>query len=491
MTLTKYVGGNTAKDLLKYEVYEGTTLVQTIWFNTSGRITKAVDAQGRMVIYEYDAFGRVTKITDENGSFSTMEYDRDGNLVYSRNTNGEELRYTYSADGKLETLQDSKGNVTTFHYDAKGNLTGIERADGTSSGLTYNSNGTVATTMNRRGDTYEYTYNEKGQLVENKPSTADNPICYEYDARGNTTKITDGDKVTTMTYNDKDLLTRIDYPGGRWIEYTYDDFGRQTSIKFDDDYHVQYTYNSFCLLESIIDVLQGNKVVTHYEYDAQGRPIKETQGNGTYTEYHYDSLGFLLTKTDYDKNDAVLSQFQYVYNDKGLVGEMTTHDGTWTYDYDSIGQLTSAIFVSANAEIENREYKYIYDAAGNRIETITNGTSVEYVVNSMNQYTKIGNYEYKYDADGNMVEKYDTDTGEMWTFEWCQGNWLRSSTMFDADGNEVEKFEYEYDAFGNRIAVIHNGERTEYLVDLSGYGNVIAEYDEDYEQYMKKVRRYL
>jgi YD repeat-containing protein len=52
MTLTKYVGGNTAKDLLKYEVYEGTTLVQTIWFKTRGQIAKGVDAQGRMVIYE-------------------------------------------------------------------------------------------------------------------------------------------------------------------------------------------------------------------------------------------------------------------------------------------------------------------------------------------------------------------------------------------------------------------------------------------------------
>ena len=180
MTSTKYVGGNTAKDLLKYEVYEGTTHVQTIWFNTSGQIAKAVDAQGRMVIYEYDDFGRVTKITDEKGSFSSMEYDHDGNLVYSRNTNGEELRYVYSADGKLETLTDSKGNVTTFHYDEGSNLMGIERADGTSSDLTYNANGTVATATNRRGDTYTYTYDSTGKLIENKPSTADNPILYEY-----------------------------------------------------------------------------------------------------------------------------------------------------------------------------------------------------------------------------------------------------------------------------------------------------------------------
>ena len=210
-----------------------------------------------------------------------------------------------------------------------------------------------------------------------------------------------------MTDDSNDQLTRLDYPGGRWIEYTYDEFGRQTSIKFDDDYHVEYKYNSLGLLWQVIDVLQGNLVVTEYEYDAQGRPIKETQGNGTYTEYHYDTFGFLLTKTDYNASDVVLSKFEYEYNAKGLVGEMTTNDGTWSYGYDSIGQLTSAIFVSSNTEIEDHDYKYIYDAAGNRVETITNSISVEYVVNSMNQYTKIGNFEYKYDADGNMIEKFE------------------------------------------------------------------------------------
>ena len=38
---------------------------------------------------------------------------------------------------------------------------------------------------------------------------------------------------------------------------------------------------------------------------------------------------------------------------------------------------------------------------------------------------------------------------------------------------------YEYDAFGNRTATVYNGQRTEYLIDPFGYGDVIAEYDGD------------
>lgn len=127
-----------------------------------------------------------------------------------------------------------------------------------------------------------------------------------------------------------------------------------------------------------------------------------------YTTYVYDSLGSLLTKTDYDKNNAVLSKFVYTYNDKGLVGTMETLDGKWSYGYDAIGQLFTANFVSANTQIANQSYLYLYDAAGNRIETVTNGTSVEYVVNAMNQYTRIGDFTYQYDADGNMIEKQNT-----------------------------------------------------------------------------------
>jgi YD repeat-containing protein len=40
-------------------------------------------------------------------------------------------------------------------------------------------------------------------------------------------------------------------------------------------------------------------------------------------------------------------------------------------------------------------------------------------------------------------------------------------------------WEYEYDALGNRVATTINGQRTEFLVDPSGYGNVIGEYEAD------------
>jgi RHS repeat-associated protein len=473
ITPISYIGGKTSKTMLNYEVYEGDIIVQKLKLNKNGQITKAEDSQGRIVFYEYDYFGRVTKISDGSGKYSTIEYDKNGNITRSVNTNGEELRFTYSAKyNNLVTLIDSNGNKTTFRYDTRGNLVSMERADGTTSGITYNSDGSIALVSNRRGDSYSYTYDTNGQLTETKLSTAEKPIRREYDSRGNLVKITDeNDLVTTMEYDSNDWLTKITYPTGKSLEYTYDTFGRQTSIKSGTEYHIKYTYNSLGFLENVIDGLHGDTIITQYLYDNLGQLTKEIQGNGTYSEYIYDELGYTKSLVTYDSNDTVLSQFVYTYDTAGLIETSQTLDGQWTYSYDSTGQLTTADFISTNVSISDQSYVYVYDSAGNRIETVTNGTTIEYVVNEMNQYTKVGDFEYKYDADGNMIQKKNTKTNEIWTFTWSQDDKLISSTSPDGT------WEYEYDSFGNRIAVIFNGVRTEFLIDLNGLGNIIAEYD--------------
>ena len=83
-------------------------------------------------------------------------------------------------------------------------------------------------------------------------------------------------------------------------------------------------------------------------------------------------------------------------------GTATSLDGTWTYTYDTAGQLTNAVFASTNASIANQNLTYEYDAAGNRTETIFNGAVNNYTTNGLNQYTASDGTTYDYDADGNL-----------------------------------------------------------------------------------------
>jgi RHS repeat-associated protein len=88
----------------------------------------------------------------------------------------------------------------------------------------------------------------------------------------------------------------------------------------------------------------------------------------------------------------------------------------------------------------------------------------------MNQYITVGGVRYEYDPDGNLVRKVDGI--DVWTYSYDDENLLTQVTTPDG------LWMYRYDAFGNRIATVSNGQRIEYLLDLTGIGTVIGEYDE-------------
>ena len=86
----------------------------------------------------------------------------------------------------------------------------------------------------------------------------------------------------------------------------------------------------------------------------------------------------------------------------------------------------------------------------------------------MDQYLNAGVTAYTYDADGNLTSKIEgTNT---WTYTYDDEN--RLTAMTTPQGS----WSYEYDALGNRVASVRNGQRTEYLIDPFGLGNVVAEY---------------
>lgn len=113
--------------------------------------------------------------------------------------------------------------------------------------------------------------------------------------------------------------------------------------------------------------------------------------------------------------------------------------------------------------------RYSYDAAGNRIKTIENGVITNYTTNNLNQYKKVGTATHTYDLDGNLIKV--VDGANVTTYTYNDENRLIKAVT--ATGT----FEYEYDAFGNRTAVIENGQRKQYLIDPFGLGDVVGEYN--------------
>jgi len=130
--------------------------------------------------------------------------------------------------------------------------------------------------------------------------------------------------------------------------------------------------------------------------------------------------------------------------------------------------LTNAAFASSNPQVPNQDIRFSYDRLGNRTQATVNGSSQSYLVDEMDRYLTVGAARYTYDADGNLTSI--TDTAGVTSFAYDELNRLIGVTT------PTDTWSYEYDAFDFRRAAVHNGVRTEYVLDPLRRGAVVGEY---------------
>jgi RHS repeat-associated protein len=453
-------GGVTATDLAGVQ--------QKLFFDEHGFLLRQEDGTGNYLLIMTDDAGRPIKVTDAAGRTQTYAWCDCGQLASATDELGHTVNFTLGGPFNHPTqFIDAKGNSTSYTYDARGNLLSTQYADGSIERIAYDALGNPTTLTNRRGQPIQYAYNAAGQVTrETFPDGTHND--YTYDTRCRLTTAVDAQGTTTFTYDTADRLTRVDYPTGRWLAYDYDAGGRRTKLTDHTGFVVKYGYDPAGRLVSLKD--GADTLIDTYAYDAAGRLAREDKGNGTYTVYTYDAAGRVLHLVNYAPGGAVNSRFDYTYDATGRRVGMATLDGTWAYTYDLTGQLTHAIFSSANpAVILNQDEAYAYDAAGNRIQTVINGITINYTTNVLNQYTTIGNSTYRYDNDGNLIEETSAQGATHYN------NDIRNR-LIGVSGPQGA-WKYEYNVLGNRTAVVKNGVRTEYLGDPTGMGNIIAVYN--------------
>ena len=444
------------------------------YYDYRGLLLKAENALGNTVSTTYDNAYNLTSITDPTGRTSTYTYDAKGNLTKVVDALGHTTSFTYTniyahtaTTSRLASLTDANGNVTKYSYDGSCNLKTITYADRTTERWTYNSFGEATAWINGRSDQIGYTYDTAGRITS-KVFADSSHEDYTYDAHGNLLTATNAAGTTTFTYDPlTDDLTRIDYPGGKYLVFTYDTAGRRTSSTDELGHRQDYHYNQIGQLQSVTD--ESSTTIAGYTYDAAGKLTRKDLGNGVYTTYGYDAAGRLLHLVNYRADGTVLSRFDYTYNSRGMRTSMTTIDGTWSYTYDDIGELTHAVFTSTNPLIPNQDLAYTYDAMGNRISTTENGITTAYTTNSMNQYTQVGDTTYFYDADGNLIKEVSPSGTTTYTYN--------KENKLIAINSPTGTWSYTYDALGNRATSTENGVITRYVVDPTGLSTVTGEYD--------------
>jgi RHS repeat-associated protein len=434
----------------------------TILFDQNFRVVAAFDPLEHPSGANFDVDGNVSAVATLGGGVSTFVFDKTTNqLTITDAMNTVETMAFGDNFYPLQSITDGNFNVTSFGYDANGNPATTAYPDGTTETVVYDANGTVKRTIDRANQTTTYTYYPSG-LLKSISLPDGTHTDYTYDAHGNLASATDAHGAIILNYDAADRLTRVTYPNGRYLIYNYDSAGRHTQTIDQSGFTTNY---SFDLAGRLSDVKDGNNnLISHYAYDYLSRVSEKDDGNGTYTTYAYDPAGRVTELINYRPDNTINSQFDYTYDDLGRMYTMTTLDGITTYSYDGVSSRLSSVTLSDNTTIT-----YSYDAAGNRTSSFDGTTFNGYTINELNQVRLVGGTAYDYDLDGNLKSR----SGDAGNASYAYDGMGHLIQLINADGT----WTFEYDALGSRTAVTHNGQRTEYLVDPTGPGSVVGEYN--------------
>ena len=475
-------------------------------YDPAGNLTKTIDPLGHATMFGYDNRNRQTTITDALGHVTTTNYDAVGNKKWVKHATGTAaetlVQFTnYDAMNRLTRQVDERGVATTMSYDLAGNL--ASDYDGNLNLYTY-----TYDYLNRRkkmiypdATTEEYSYDAAGNLSSytNRAGNLES-LCYDnrnrlwwfqwddgytsqqqttYDPASRVTRIWNWDATINYTYwNDNLLKTEQVLTGSNYnhtATYTYDMDHNRASLACPSGKLWQYGYNQRNQLTAI-----GNEnwvVLASYQYDKAGNRQQRALWNGVVTEYApVDALN-RSPWTRHMFNGTQLARFDYAFDDLNRMKyeqRGATADG---YAYDQAGEVTGFNrdgTLSNGVVTGGATMGLIYDFAGNRSQVTNNGTTTNYSVNNVNEYTAVGSDAVESDVKGNVktchIKTY-AQTNVVWTYTYDAQNRLRLAT---GGGTTLE---FWYDGKNRQITRRINGDNSQITRSVWDGWNLLEERD--------------
>ena len=297
----------------------------------TGQVPQVTDATGRTYSYQYDADTFPTRKT----------YDGDGTYE----------EWAYNADKQVTRKRDRMGRVTQYEYDTHGNLTKTKVGILEVNGVDVNQP-EYAEQVN---EYYPSTHVNKGLL-----KTAFSPLYdhtagstdmyrtdYEYDGRGNLTKMLESaahpgeDRPEwTYTYDGEDRTLTQTSPMGHTITYMYDDQDRVIRTTYDDGSTEETLYGATGSGQEHLALKTKDRrdVVTDYQYDTSGRPVTVTRAAAT----DADVLDGQIDNPITDRNKKSISTSAYLEGTSlttSVAVDGSTTDTVWDYRHRTLESI--------------------------------------------------------------------------------------------------------------------------------------------------------
>ena len=434
---------------------------------------------GDTVTLSYDPFDRLSSVTNERQFTTHYRYDNLGQLVEIEQPNQAKTNYSYDNFGRLVAVQDANLNTTQYEYDAFNRVTATILPLGQRNRDVYDQYGQLVEATDFNGDTITYAYDPYGRL-EQRTFSDDRiaPVSYTYDpVTSQLVTVTDGRGVTSYDYDEYDRLFQITHPDNQFVQYGYDVLNNVTAVTTNAG-TTNYTYDALNRLDTVLD---DTHLLADYDYDAAGNLFRTTFGNQSVETRGYDRRNRLTSVTTQDAAGDIFSSFTYQLDAVGNRIEVTEYGGrVVTYQYDELNRLTQEQIT--DAQLGTRTIGYTYDLVGNRFtktDSLEGQTTYTYDRNDRLTQTILGDQvtEFRYDDNGSLV--YRSDGITTLDYDWINDGENRLIGVTITEDGTVSQTQYIYDAFGERVAVIVDGDRTNYLsAPIFALPEVLLEYDE-------------
>lgn len=417
-------------------------------YNSQGFISRVADPTGRGVRFGYDAGleGKLVSLslphTGSSASTPSWQFtytsaaqlqratDPDGRVLFINNYD-EKGRISSQDDGRTET------EVTQFLYDEASfpgmlTTTVIDRNRSTLR-FTYDQEYRVLAAMDQNGIQTTFTYDQLTQDLSLIEAPQSHIFRYQYDSRGNVSKVTLPDGAATLfTFDARNNLSSMTNAVGQKVQMSYDTFNLPAQVTLPDASTFSLQAGSNGQIGTIthptgaalrLTYLQGrvtqttdpSGVVTQYTYDSLGRLAGITNGLGSATTFGYDANDNLVsvstplrraTAFTFSGRRALLSQTdpagavrQYVYDGNNNVIESIDPLGAKVkFEYDPEDRLIA-----------------VTDALGSRsFRTVDRTGQATSVTNALGQTTRftydtLGRISRITDALGQTVAQYTYD----------------------------------------------------------------------------------
>ncbi len=439
-------------------------LISQVKYDEDGRFIGVFDALGNEVIQEYDIPNNTFFQTDAIGNRSELTYDVRGNITEIVDANGNTSSATYDdpRNAHLETsVTDPRGITTEFSYDEFGNMTEVREVDRTTS----------------------IEYNERNDITRIEGPTPLNPdpgfvptfVTMSYDANGNLETFTNAEGETESFVNDFfGRILSVTDARNNTMELEYGNFKDPDLIRFADGSERSTVRNDKGQIQSATNEV-GEAV--EFNYDESGRPLGVIDALGReYTNIYDEDL---LVRTI----DPLGRETSFEYDDKDrLVNLIDPNGGEVTRTYDPNNRLLSQTNQIGQTESwtyspigETLTYtntagdvtQYTYDAFSN-LESITNdrGFVTSYAYDDLNRLTSVTDALnqaelYTYDERDNLLSITDRNGGGT-LFEYDNVSRLLSTT--DAL-NGIQRWFYD-DAGNNTSYQDERGNTTLFEYDV-------------------------